>query len=79
MEESEYKVPKLDTPAVDEKYATERRGSTNVGGRKMSRIGPPPGHLSAHTDEGVDEYAKLVALEADNSIKYRTCSWQKVI
>lgn len=81
MTEHEYKVPAFEPTGLgeDEKYDTERRGSTNVGGRKMSRIGPPPGMLTAQTSEGVDEYSKLVALEADNAIKYRTCSWQKVI
>jgi hypothetical protein len=59
----------------------ERRGSTTVHGRKMSRIGPPPkpGSLSLPDTSGSDdEYGKLVAMEADNAIKYRTCSWQKV-
>ncbi|OCT44770.1 N amino acid transport system protein [Cladophialophora carrionii] len=58
----------------------ERRGSTTVHGRKMSRIGPPPkpGSLSLPDTSGSDdEYGKLVAMEADNAIKYRTCSWQK--
>ena len=50
-----------------------RRDSTIVQGRKMSRIGPPPrGSVSA------DEHAKLVEMEADNAIQYRTCSWQMV-
>ncbi len=50
-----------------------RRGSTMVQGRKMSRIGPAPrGSISA------DEHAKLVEMEADNAIQYRTCSWQMV-
>ena len=59
----------------------ERRGSTTVHGRKMSRIGPPPksGSLSLPDGSGSDDdYGKLVAMEADNAIKYRTCSWQKV-
>lgn len=58
---------------------TERRGSTTVGGRKMSRIGPPPrlGSIPGDSDQG-EEQARLVAMEADNAIKYRTCSWQKV-
>ena len=68
----------------NEKYDAEggRRASTTVGGRKMSRIGPPPSvpaGLPAAGTESTDEYSKLVAMEADNAIKYRTCSWQKVI
>ena len=62
----------------------ERRGSrrgsaTLVAGRKMSRIGPPlrQGSLPDGDDE-TEEHARLVALEADNAIQYRTCSWQKV-
>lgn len=56
----------------------ERRMSTNVGGRKLSRIGPPPklGSIAAGSDSG-DEQQRLMELEADNAIKYRTCSWQK--
>ena len=60
----------------------ERRGSTTVAGRKMSRIGPPPRNSSivpVSDDNGiVDEYGKLVEMEAGDAIKYRTCSWQKV-
>jgi hypothetical protein len=55
-----------------------RRSSTTVQGRKMSRIGPPPklGSIPVDSDEG-EAQAKLVEMEADNAIKYRTCSWQK--
>ncbi|KAK6380678.1 uncharacterized protein PV06_09840 [Exophiala oligosperma] len=60
----------------------ERRGSTTtVQGRKMSRIGPPPRNSSivpVTEENGVkDEYGKLVEMEANDAIKYRTCSWQK--
>jgi hypothetical protein len=57
----------------------ERRGSVTVGGRKMSRIGPSPklGSVPVDSDEG-DVQARLIAMEADNAIQYRTCSWQKV-
>lgn len=56
-----------------------RRGSTTVQGRKMSRIGPPPklGSIPVDSDDG-DVQARLIAMEADNAIQYRTCSWQKV-
>lgn len=56
-----------------------RRGSTIVAGRKMSRIGPPPklGSIPVDSDES-DVQARLIAMEADNAIQYRTCSWQKV-
>lgn len=61
----------------------ERRGSfTVMDGRRMSRIGPPPNASNeaakhASTDEGF-EVNQLIEMEADNAIKYRTCSWQKV-
>ncbi|KIY01256.1 uncharacterized protein Z520_02808 [Fonsecaea multimorphosa CBS 102226] len=56
-----------------------RRDSTMVQGRKMSRIGPPPkiGSLPDTSSTSDDEYGKLVAMEANDAIKYRTCSWQK--
>ncbi|KAJ9613029.1 hypothetical protein H2200_002970 [Cladophialophora chaetospira] len=56
-----------------------RRGSTLVGGRKMSRIGPPPKNSMSFVDTSGDEevHGKLVAMEEHNAIKYRTCSWQK--
>ena len=59
----------------------QRRGSTIVAGRKMSRIGPPPkGSISASAPVGdeLDSQAQLVAMEANNAIKYRTCSWPMV-
>lgn len=59
-----------------------RRGSTILpDGRKMSRIGPPPGTLKApgSDTDSEDAIGRLVELEAENAIKYRTCSWQKVI
>jgi hypothetical protein len=61
-----------------EGYNGERRASTNVHGRKMSRIGPPPklGSIPVDSDEG-ETQQKLIELEAENAIKYRTCSWQK--
>ncbi|KIX04301.1 uncharacterized protein Z518_05168 [Rhinocladiella mackenziei CBS 650.93] len=57
----------------------QRRNSTTVHGRKMSRIGPPPktGSLAGIDPDSVDEYGKLVEMEANDAIKYRTCSWQK--
>lgn len=55
-----------------------RRSSTMVHGRRMSRIGPPPKSLSVSNGSGEEDYTKLIAMEADNAIKYRTCSWQKV-
>jgi len=59
-----------------------RRNSTSVQGRRMSRIGPPPKKsLEIPIDESGsgDEYSKLVEMEANDAIQYRTCSWQKVI
>ena len=56
-----------------------RRASTTIQGRKMSRIAPPRTNSLLDADASSDdEHGKLVAMEADNAIKYRTCSWQKV-
>lgn len=58
----------------------ERRGSTVVEGRRMSRIGPPPTRKSsvgAGIQTDGDVQAALVEMEADNAIKYRTCPWWK--
>lgn len=46
------------------------------GGRKMSRVGGVMGESDAESQLSV---GKQLELEATNSIKYRTCSWQKVI
>ena len=45
-------------------------------GRKMSRIAAP-GSLSGDTEK--IDVGKQMELEATNSIKYRTCSWPKVV
>jgi hypothetical protein len=58
-----------------------RRTSPSVQGRRMSRIGPPPKkslEIPMDDNSSGDEYTKLVEMEADNAIQYRTCSWQKV-
>lgn len=57
-----------------------RYSTTSVHGRKMSRIGPPrKASLDISDDAGSgDEYNRLVEMEANDAIKYRTCSWQKV-
>ena len=44
-------------------------------GRKMSRIAAPGAVSDADSQISV---GKQMELEASNSIKYRTCSWQKV-
>lgn len=50
--------------------------STGEKGRKMSRIAD----VMAESDqESQLSVGKQLELEANNSIKYRTCSWQKVI
>lgn len=47
------------------------------GGRKMSRIA---GVMGGESDQDSQlSVGKQLELEATNSIKYRTCSWQKVI
>ena len=45
-------------------------------GRKFSRVAAPG---AVTTDEGYLDVGKQMELEATNSIKYRTCTWQKVI
>lgn len=71
-------MPQSDSEEYNEKHDAEnagRRGSTTiVRGRKMSRIGP----VTVGRVQEVDSYGKLVEMEAENEIKYRTCSWQKV-
>lgn len=34
--------------------------------------------LSVHSGSDVESVGRQIELEAENSIKYRTCSWQKV-
>ena len=56
-------------------YDAESTG--DKGGRKMSRIG---GILGGESDQDSQlGVGKQLELEATNSIKYRTCSWKKVI
>ena len=56
-------------------YDPESNGEK--GGRKMSRIA---GVMGAESDQDSQlGVGKQLELEATNSIKYRTCSWQKVI
>lgn len=52
---------------------------TQERGRKMSRLGGPTTIGIADSDEdSVVSVGKQMEMEASNSIKYRTCSWQKV-
>lgn len=47
--------------------------------RKMSRIGGPiPGIVGDSDADSALSVGKQLELEQANSIKYRTCSWQKV-
>lgn len=56
-------------------YDPENNG--DKGGRKMSRIA---GVMGGESDQDSQlSVGKQLELEATNSIKYRTCSWQKVI
>ena len=49
-------------------------------GRKMSRLGGPSAIGITDSEAGsMASVGKQVEMEAANSIKYRTCSWQKVI
>ena len=64
----------LATKEEGQYYDAESTGGK--GGRKMSRIaGVMGGESDQDSQFGV---GKQLELEATNSIKYRTCSWQKV-
>lgn len=68
------KVSPSDGPDV------ERRLSTNVQGKKWNRIAPPDvrkGSVHNIDDSDEDMADRLVEMEADNAIKYRTCHWWK--
>lgn len=56
-------------------YDAERQSSA-IQGRKGGRIGPPLESLTTSNEDKLD-VDKQMELEAGNSIKYRTCSWQK--
>lgn len=63
-----------------EGYGAERRMSTTVQGKKWNRICPPANRKGSvgHIDDSDNDMAdRLVEMEADNAIKYRTCSWYK--
>ncbi len=66
-----------DPGAYGTAYGTYDPESNNEkGGRKMSRIAGVMGESETDSQLSV---GKQLELEATNSIKYRTCSWQKVI
>lgn len=50
---------------------------TKGGDRKRSRVGAPILQADADVESAVS-VGKQLQLEAENQIKYRTCSWQKV-
>ena len=55
------------------------KGSGEPKFRKMSRIGGPISGMVGDSDtDSTLSVGKQVELEQANSIKYRTCSWQKV-
>ena len=58
-------------------YDTEKQAP---GGRSFSRVAAPiPGIVGDSDTESAVSVGKQMELEKNNSIKYRTCSWQKVI
>lgn len=65
--------PHNSTEKQGEFYDPESNKGTE---RKMSRVG---GVLGDSETESQLSVGKQLELEATNSIKYRTCSWQKVI
>ena len=63
--------------AMDDKPAYGYDAENNEkGGKKLNRIAPLLTDSDSDTDLSV---GKQLELEATNSIKYRTCSWPKVI
>lgn len=57
-----------------------RRHSTTIGGKKWNRIAPPDvrkGSVHNIDDSDEDTVDRLVEMEAENAIKYRTCHWWK--
>ena len=66
--------PNLSIQEEGQYYDPESNGEK--GGRKTSRIAGVMGESDQDSQLGV---GKQLELEATNSIKYRTCSWQKVI
>lgn len=78
--------PAKDVPLEGEKANIETQGGgydpekTEGRERKLSRIGGPAAIGLADSDAGsAMSVGKQVELESNNSIKYRTCTWQKVI
>lgn len=58
-------------------YDIEKQAHHN---RKPSRVAAPiPGVVADSDAESVISVGRQMELEKNNSIKYRTCSWQKVI
>jgi len=75
----EKKSPNLNANIDVENGSRGKYGSSN--GAAGGRIAPVLPHLSNYDfgdDSGSDILGKQIELEADNAIKYRTCSWQKV-
>lgn len=67
----------LNSPIKDEGQYYDAESNGEKGGRKMSRVA---GVIDGEADEESEQsVGKQLELEATNSIKYRTCSWQKVI
>ena len=62
------------SPEKNESYGDYDPESGAQGGRKMSRIGGVMADEESELSVG-----KQLELEQSNSIKYRTCTWQKVI
>lgn len=58
-------------------YDTERQVPRD---RRFSRVAAPiPGTVGDSDAESAMSVGRQMELEKNNSIKYRTCSWQKVI
>ena len=65
--------------AMDEKPAFPYDAESNEkGGKKLNRIAPLLTASDSDSDSDLS-VGKQLELEATNSIKYRTCSWPKVI
>ena len=69
-------VNNVDPPLAEKEGVIYDPEANNEKGRKTSRIGGVMGESDGDSQLSV---GKQLELEATNSIKYRTCSWQKVI
>ena len=73
VEDTTQNIDASPNPEVNYNYDPEKGDEKE---RKMSRVGGAG--VTTDSDSQIS-VGKQVELEADNAIKYRTCSWKKVI